>query len=224
MKKNNYGLIAGIGIGVVLAVGGISISQHINKNNDKRNVEIKENNQKENIAASAKSSTKTEKKANKNQNDEVILIAEKFMNDYIDVNVKNWLDVQPVTESFRKAYNERSRALELSEALLNEVIKMEALPKSDVDILNRHQGVEYDALLGSSSFDINPDYSKFKLKSWNEKTGIAVLRDEIAPDKATGGCDTKGCEPKPINIEVEVKLVKSNGKWLVDGAGAVNMK
>ncbi len=31
MKKNNYGLIAGIGIGVVLAVGGISISQHINK-------------------------------------------------------------------------------------------------------------------------------------------------------------------------------------------------
>ena len=185
MKKNNYGLIAGIGIGVVLAVGGISISQHINKNNDKRNVEIKENNQKENIAAFAKSSTKTEKKANKNQNDEVILIAEKFMNDYIDVNVKNWLDVQPVTESFRKAYNERSRALELSEALLNEEIKMEALPKSDVDILNRHQGVEYDALLGSSSFDINPDYSKFKLKSWNEKTGIAVLRDEIAPDKAT---------------------------------------
>ena len=124
MKKNNYGLIAGIGIGVVLAVGGISISQHINKNNDKRNVEIKENNQKENIAAFAKSSTKTEKKANKNQNDEVILIAEKFMNDYIDVNVKNWLDVQPVTESFRKAYNERSRALELSEALLNEEIKI----------------------------------------------------------------------------------------------------
>ena len=68
MKKNNYGLIAGIGIGVVLAVGGISISQHINKNNDKRNVEIKENNQKENIAASAKSSTKTEKKANQHQN------------------------------------------------------------------------------------------------------------------------------------------------------------
>ena len=27
-----------------------------------------------------------------------------------------------------------------------------------------------------------------------------------------------------LNIEVEVKLVKSNGKWLVDGAGAVNMK
>ena len=49
------------------------------------------------------------------------------------------------------------------------------------------------------------DDSVFELESYNQKTGIVNLKD-----KKTG-------------IEMPVKVIKVNGKWLIDGAGLTNM-
>ncbi|RRD39391.1 hypothetical protein EII29_07330 [Leptotrichia sp. OH3620_COT-345] len=143
-------------------------------------------------------------------------IAEKFMNDYIKENIslEDWLAASPVTENFRKMYKERSRALELAEKQLEN----KKLSESERKLLNKYKGIEYNTLLGSEIFATSSEHSNFKVKSWNEKTGTMILKDNIKPEFAVHS------EGKPINVEVKLKLVKSNGKWLIDGAGAVNIK
>ena len=45
----------------------------------------------------------------------------------------------------------------------------------------------------------------FEVKSYNEKTGEVILRENAR------------------DIDFPVKVAKVNGKWLIDGAGTVNM-
>ena len=94
MKKNKYGLVAGIGIGMILAIGGISVANIVFKNN-KQN--IVENNHKENMVGTTKTSNKSTTQTNKQQDNEAILVAEKFMNEYMkNENFEDWLSKQSV--------------------------------------------------------------------------------------------------------------------------------
>ncbi|MDO5089452.1 MAG: hypothetical protein Q4D53_06680 [Leptotrichiaceae bacterium] len=206
MKKNNYGLLVSVISGIVLAVGILSISRQFSNN-------MKTADKKEYKTENTVVSNKTLKisTVNKdNQNSEIILSAEKFINDYINenINLEDWLAASPVTENFRKVYKERTIALELVEKFLNN----EKLSKSERELLNKYEGIEYDALLSGIIFDISPGHSKFKVKSWDEKTGIMILKDTIKPEFPVHS------EGEPVNMEVKLKLVKLNGKWLIDSA------
>ena len=197
MKKNKYGLVAGIGIGMILAIGGISVANIVFKNN-KQN--IVENNHKENMVGTTKTSNKSTTQTNKQQDNEAILVAEKFMNEYMkNENFEDWLSKQSVSDNFRKILNERIRANELNE---NYETKEMELSEEDRDLVKKYSDV-YEPVLAKTKYNTNPydptepGRGKFKATSWDEKTGIVVLNDEISP-------------------EFKIRLVKSSGKWLVD--------
>ncbi|MFC3875228.1 hypothetical protein [Neisseria musculi] len=97
--------------------------------------------------------------------------------------------------------------------LAEQALENKKLSKSERKLLNQYRGIEYDALLGAALLDVSPEHFDFKVKNRNGKTGIMVLRDNVKPEFAVHA------DGKPVNIEVKLRLIKSKGKWLIDGVG-----
>lgn len=141
--------------------------------------------------------------------------AANFINEFVkldsNANVANWLKTQAVTENFRKYYDNQVKAVELSNAVLDGKKKLTAQEEKFV----QDYSVDYAPIFGTAweylSEGVIIDGKvintpvKFEVKSFNEKTGDVVLKDNAR------------------NIDFPVKVVKVNGKWLVDGAGTVNI-
>ena len=80
---------------------------------------------------------------------------------------------------------------------------------------------DYDPIFDASITDTRND-KPFKMSSYDEKTGIVILENN---KELTGYPKVvENGKERSINVEVPVKVVKQNGKWLVDGAGNVNLK
>ena len=69
---------------------------------------------------------------------------------------------------------------------------------------------EYDALLGAGIIDIREE-SGFQLKKYDSKSKTVYLKDKYEEDFVVDG--RKGHQG---GTEITLKLVKQNGKWLID--------
>ena len=98
-----------------------------------------------------------------------------------------------------KIYKNQEKAIEIS----NRILEGKKVSKADRAFAEKYS-VDYTAIFGALVADLQDD-SVFELESYNQKTGIVNLKD-----KKTG-------------IEMPVKVIKVNGKWLIDGAGLTNM-
>ncbi|WP_304180151.1 hypothetical protein [Leptotrichia trevisanii] len=140
--------------------------------------------------------------------------AEKFINKYLaSKDFDKWLKNAPVTSRFRNEIKERSHVLSMSELLLGERIKMEDLSVKDKKLLKKYGGVEYDPILGLIILDLRKEESEFKVKSFDSKTGIIVLKDKWEKEFLTGA----GNKEHQGGQEITLKMLKVKGKWLVDG-------
>jgi hypothetical protein len=115
------------------------------------------------------------------------------------VNDSKWFEAQPLTNNFKKIYKNQEKAIEIS----NRILEGKKVSKADRAFAEKYS-VDYTAIFGALVADLQDD-SVFELESYNQKTGIVNLKD-----KKTG-------------IEMPVKVIKVNGKWLIDGAGLTNM-
>ena len=141
--------------------------------------------------------------------------AANFINEFVkldsNANVENWLKTQNVTDNFRKQYNNQIKAMDLSNAVLDGKKKLTAQEEKFIQDYDVDYGPVFGAAWEYLSEGVIIDGKvintpvNFEVKSFNEKTGDVVLRDNAR------------------NIDFPVKVVKVNGKWLVDGAGTVNI-
>ena len=149
--------------------------------------------------ATGKETVTTEKKAENTME----AVAMNFINLYVslpeDINFERWFEAQPLTDNFKKAYKNQERAIEISEQILSG----KKVSKADQEF-SRKYSVDYTPIFGARIFYLDEN-SVFVVKSYNQKTGIVTLKDE-----KTG-------------IELPVKVVKVKGKWLIEGAGTVNI-
>ena len=149
--------------------------------------------------ATGKETVTTEKKAENTME----AIAMNFINLYVslpeDINFERWFEAQPLTDNFKKAYKNQERAIEISEQILSG----KKVSKADEEFARKYS-VDYAPIFGAAILDLDEN-SVFAVKSYNQKTGIVTLKDE-----KTG-------------IELPVKVVKVKGKWLIEGAGTVNI-
>ncbi|MDO5088808.1 MAG: hypothetical protein Q4D53_03390 [Leptotrichiaceae bacterium] len=158
------------------------------------------------IGATAKSSVEkkmTAKTSMSEKKNEAENIAENFVNDYINIDYENldkWIKTQPVTEKFKMIHTNQIRAVEISDRILNG----EKVSEKDRKFSDEYT-VDYGPIFGAAWADLKED-SIFKVKSYNKKTGRIILKDE------------------KTEIEFPVNVVNKNGKWLIDGAGTVNIK
>ena len=131
-------------------------------------------------------------------------VAMNFINLYVslpeDINFERWFEAQPLTDNFKKAYKNQERAIEISEQILSG----KKVSKADEEFARKYS-VDYAPIFGAAILDLDEN-SVFAVKSYNQKTGIVTLKDE-----KTG-------------IELPVKVVKVKGKWLIEGAGTVNIR
>ena len=127
-----------------------------------------------------------------------------FINIYYS-NLRNqiddskWFEAQPLTNNFKKAYKNQERAIEISEQILSG----KKVSKADQEF-SRKYSVDYTPIFGARIFYLDEN-SVFVVKSYNQKTGIVTLKDE------------------KTEIELPVKVVNVKGKWLIEGAGTVNI-
>jgi len=149
--------------------------------------------------ATGKETVTTEKKAENTME----AVAMNFINLYVslpeDINFERWFEAQPLTNNFKKIYKNQEKAIEIS----NRILEGKKVSKADRAFAEKYS-VDYTAIFGALVADLQDD-SVFELESYNQKTGIVNLKD-----KKTG-------------IEMPVKVIKVNGKWLIDGAGLTNM-
>ena len=128
-----------------------------------------------------------------------------FINIYYS-NLRNqiddskWFEAQPLTNNFKKVYKNQERAIEISEQILSG----EKVSKADQEFARKYS-VDYAPIFGAAILDLDEN-SVFAVKSYNQKTGIVTLKDE------------------KTEIELPVKVVKVKGKWLIEGAGTVNIR
>lgn len=150
--------------------------------------------------AAGKETVTTEKKAENTME----AVAMNFINLYVslpeDINFERWFEAQPLTDNFKKAYKNQERAIEISEQILSG----KKVSKADQEFARKYS-VDYVPIFGAAILDLDEN-SVFAVKSYNQKTGIVTLKDE-----KTG-------------IELPVKVVKVKGKWLIEGAGTVNIR
>ena len=149
--------------------------------------------------ATGKETVTTEKKAENTME----AVAMNFINLYVslpeDINFERWFEAQPLTDNFKKVYKNQERAIEISEQILSG----KKVSKADEEFARKYS-VDYAPIFGAAILDLDEN-SVFAVKSYNQKTGIVTLKDE-----KTG-------------IELPVKVVKVKGKWLIEGAGTVNI-
>ena len=142
---------------------------------------------------------------------EAINTAINFMNEYIEIRdpdeLDKWLAKAPITEKFRKEYRRREKHIELSEKALEG-----KLSPADEKFLKENDDInyDYDALLGSGIMDIREE-SGFQLKKYDSKSKTVYLKDKYEEDFVVDG--RKGHQG---GTEITLKLVKQNGKWLID--------
>ena len=146
-----------------------------------------------------------------NEDKEIINIAINFMNEYIQIRdpdeLDKWLAKAPITEKFRKEYRRREKHIELSQKALEG-----KLSPADEKFLKENDDInyDYDALLGSGIIDIREE-SGFQLKKYDSKSKTVYLKDKYEEEFIVNG--TKNYQG---GTEIMLKLVKQNGKWLID--------
>ena len=86
------------------------------------------------------------------------------------------------------------------------------LSPADEKFLKENDDIDYDydALLGSGIIDIREE-SGFQLKKYDSKSKTVYLEDKYEEDFVVDG--RKGHQG---GTEITLKLVKQNGKWLID--------
>ena len=142
---------------------------------------------------------------------EAINTAINFMNEYIEIRdpdeLDKWLAKAPITEKFRKEYRRREKYIELSQKSLEG-----KLSPADEKFLKENDDInyDYDPLLGSGIIDIREE-SGFQLKKYDSKSKTVYLKDKYEEEFIVNG--TKNYQG---GTEITLKLVKQNGKWLID--------
>ena len=142
---------------------------------------------------------------------EAINTAVNFMNEYIRIEnpdeFDKWFAKAPITEKFRKEFQRREKHIELGEKALEG-----KLTPADEKFLKENDDInyDYDALLGSRIIDIREE-SGFQLKKYDSKSKTVYLKDKYEEDFVVDG--RKGHQG---GTEITLKLVKQNGKWLID--------
>lgn len=131
-------------------------------------------------------------------------IALNFINAYYfnlleGIDDSKWFEAQPLTDNFKKVYRNQERAIKISEQILDG----KKISKADQEFARKYS-VDYIPIFGATIFYLD-EYSVFGMESYDQKTGIVTLKDE-----KTG-------------IELPVKVVKVKGKWLIEGAGTINI-
>ena len=172
------------------------------------------------IAANASKTNKVQKTVKESnqvntklssEDKEAINTAINFMNEYIEIRdpdeLDKWLAKAPITEKFRKEYRRREKYIELSQKSLEG-----KLSPADEKFLKENDDIDYDydALLGSGIIDIREE-SGFQLKKYDSKSKTVYLKDKYEEDFVVDG--RKGHQG---GTEITLKLVKQNGKWLID--------
>ena len=172
------------------------------------------------IAANASKTNKVQKAVKESnqvntklssEDKEAINTAINFMNEYIEIRdpdeLDKWLAKAPITEKFRKEYRRREKHIELGEKALEG-----KLTPADEKFLKENDDIhyEYDALLGAGIIDIREE-SEFQLKKYDSKSKTVYLKDKYEEDFVVDG--RKGHQG---GTEITLKLVKQNGKWLID--------
>ena len=156
-----------------------------------------------------------------NEDKEIINIAIDFVNEYIQLKnpdeFHKWFAKAPITEKFRKEYFRKDKYIDLKEkelyALTSESPKEKLTPaekkflKENDDIDSYYQ---HDALLGIGIGDIRPE-SEFLLKKYDSKSKTVHLKDKYEEEFVIDG--RKNYQG---GTEIILKLVKQNGKWLID--------
>ena len=142
---------------------------------------------------------------------EAINTAVNFMNEYIRIEnpdeFDKWFAKAPITEKFRKEFQRREKHIELGEKALEG-----KLTPADEKFLKENDDIDYDydPLLGSGIMDIREE-SGFQLKKYDSKSKTVYLKDKYEEDFVVDG--RKGHQG---GTEIILKLVKQNGKWLID--------
>ena len=142
---------------------------------------------------------------------EVVNTAINFMNEYIEIRdpdeLDKWFAKAPITEKFRKEYRRREKYIELSQKSLEG-----KLSPADEKFLKENDDInyDYDALIGSGIIDIREE-SEFQLKKYDSKSKTVYLKDKYEEEFVVNG--TKNYQG---GTEIMLKLVKQNGKWLID--------
>ena len=142
---------------------------------------------------------------------EAINTAVNFMNEYIRIEnpdeFDKWFAKAPITEKFRKEFQRREKHIELGEKALEG-----KLTPADEKFLKENDDIDYDydPLLGSGIMDIREE-SGFQLKKYDSKSKTVYLKDKYEEDFVVDGI--KGHQG---GTEITLKLVKQNGKWLID--------
>ena len=162
------------------------------------------------VQKTVKESNQVNTKLN-SEDKEAVNTAINFMNEYIRIEnpdeFNKWFSKAPITEKFRKEYLRREKHIELSEKALEG-----KLTPADEKFLKENDDInyDYDALLGSGIMDIREE-SGFQLKKYDSKSKTVYLKDKYEEDFVVDG--RKGHQG---GTEITLKLVKQNGKWLID--------
>lgn len=162
------------------------------------------------VQKTVKESNQVNTKLN-SEDKEAVNTAINFMNEYIRIEnpdeFNKWFSKAPITEKFRKEYLRREKHIELSEKALEG-----KLTPADEKFLKENDDInyDYDALLGSGIMDIREE-SGFQLKKYDSKSKTVYLKDKYEEEFFVNG--TKNYQG---GTEIMLKLVKQNGKWLID--------
>ena len=162
------------------------------------------------VQKTVKESNQVNTKLN-SEDKEAVNTAINFMNEYIRIEnpdeFNKWFSKAPITEKFRKEYLRREKHIELSEKALEG-----KLTPADEKFLKENDDIDYDydPLLGSGIMDIREE-SGFQLKKYDSKSKTVYLKDKYEEDFVVDG--RKGHQG---GTEITLKLVKQNGKWLID--------
>ena len=142
---------------------------------------------------------------------EAINTAVNFMNEYIRIEnpdeFDKWFAKAPITEKFRKEFQRREKYMELSQKAL-----AGKLTPDEKKFLKENEDItyDYDPLLAAGIMDIREE-SEFQLKKYDSKSKTVYLKDKYEEDFVVDGRkDHQG------GTEITLKLVKQNGKWLID--------
>ena len=142
---------------------------------------------------------------------EAINTAINFMNEYIRIEnpdeFDKWFAKAPITEKFRKEFQRREKYMELSQKALEG-----KLTPDEKKFLKENEDItyDYDPLLAAGIMDIREE-SEFQLKKYDSKSKTVYLKDKYEEDFVVDG--RKGHQG---GTEITLKLVKQNGKWLID--------
>ena len=142
---------------------------------------------------------------------EAINTAVNFMNEYIRIEnpdeFDKWFAKAPITEKFRKEFQRREKYMELSQKAL-----AGKLTPDEKKFLKENEDItyDYDPLLAAGIMDIREE-SEFQLKKYDSKSKTVYLKDKYEEEFVVDG--TKNYQG---GTEIMLKLVKQNGKWLID--------